>query len=162
MITMRRYFLLIPLIGMVGVGVSSRLLAEETYYQDIPGEDDQSVDVESVIQGDQLRGETLFIAVKGQFRSKNDAEESRRIISEMPNGVEEGIDFSTHYDGISRGYWLVFSAFDNKEKAKAWLDATPQIPKRKAFIKKVVKHNGTAIPYNRSLPMLSQDPSQHP
>lgn len=130
--------------------------ADDLYFQDLPSEDG-TAEVEDIIQGDQLRGLTMYMAIKGMFRSRSDAEAFQKELAEMPDGVLEGLDFSTHYDGVARGFWLVFSAFESKEQAQEWLNQSVKAPNRKVTIKKVVKHNGTPIPFNRPLPVSKPD-----
>jgi hypothetical protein len=147
---LRKLVWIISIIILVAFVATS--FAEDSYLDDESFVADRSLNVvapPSFMRGEDIRGQKIYLAIKGMFRSRREALKFRNEIGLMADGQLEGIDFSSHYDGPSKGYWIVFSSFDSKDRARVWLQSTPLAHGRKTAVKKAVKHSSTVIPHNR-------------
>ena len=86
-------------------------------------------------------GDTLWFIIYSSSNSKAAAERYVRNVVQPVYGDEGSpdIDKSSHYKGMSGGYWIVFSAYRSKSDAQYELNWAKSALKMKPYIKQATK-----------------------
>ncbi len=111
------------------------------------------------------KNETLYMAVKGVFSTRKQAEDLQHFIQQLMVKVPgDGVDSTDNFEGLPPGKFVVGTLFDTRDRATWWMDFSYRNRKvGRGTLKEVKLTKDSSLPYMpsasrpRPKPLVTED-----